>query len=70
MSLIEDLRTYREPFLNTSVFDTGGTILVGWYLADRYNVSKPATIVGLLILGHLVHKGLKIETQLNKVAEE
>ena len=70
MSLIEDLRTYREPFFNTSVFDTGGTILVGWYLADRYNVSKPATIAGLLLLGHVVHKSLKIETELNKIDEE
>jgi mannose/fructose/N-acetylgalactosamine-specific phosphotransferase system component IID len=67
MSLITDLRQAREPFLHTSVFDTGGTILIGYLLAERFKTSKPATIIGLLIVGHLTHKVLRIETQLNAV---
>jgi len=40
--------------------------MIGWYLAERYNWSKPTTIAGLFVLGFVTHKALGIETKMNK----
>ena len=66
MSLFSEIRKVRDPIFDTALVDSGGTILIGWYLAERYNWSKPTTIAGLFVLGFVTHKALRIETKLNK----
>jgi mannose/fructose/N-acetylgalactosamine-specific phosphotransferase system component IID len=69
-SLIDELRQYRDPVFGTSLFDTGGTIVIGYYLANRLNTPKVPTIAGLFVVGHLVHKAMNIQTTFSKSSED
>lgn len=61
------MRSLRVNILGTSVsaVDLGGTIVVGYVIADRYNLNKPVTIASLLLLGHLTHALLGVKTAFN-----
>ena len=66
MLSLQEIRKVRDPIFDTALLDSGGTVLIGWYLAERYNWSKPTTIAGLFVLGFVTHKAFGIETKMNK----
>jgi hypothetical protein len=64
------IKTLREPRIaGLAIFDVTGTVLGAYLVADKFNWSKPKTIVGAFVFGHLVHIVFKIDTKLNPVPE-
>ena len=55
MSTIERLRDIFPRVLGISTFDTGGTILITWYIARMYNLDFKKSLISAFILGEIVH---------------
>ena len=49
-----------------AIFDVGGSVVIALLIAQRYNISKLKTIIGILALGELVHVAFGIQTPVTR----
>ena len=57
----------RKPKLGgIAIFDVGGSVVVALLIAQRYEISKLKTIIGILALGELVHVAFGIQTAVTR----
>lgn len=65
-TLLDRLREPRVPIAGrqVAVFDLGGTIAVGFYIANRTRTNALAVLVALFAAGFVAHRALGVKTQI------
>lgn len=69
MSFLETVRKVRVG-PDIAAFDLVGSVTVAYFLARRNGWGVIPTVVGTLILGHLTHVVLNVETTLHVINDE
>jgi hypothetical protein len=66
---MEKLRTHKIQIndrLSVTTFDTIGTIIIGYMIAEKMEFRPLIFIPGLLASSVIIHNGLNIDTELTK----
>ena len=61
----EGPHSYR--IFNIAIVDAGLTIIIGYFIAKYFKLNLLYTLIGLFILGTIVHKLFCVETTLTKM---